>query len=323
MIKSVAAIDIGTNSVLLTIAEAGLNSGVKARLELANITRLGEGVADSGLFNREAMKRTLAVLTEYARVCKEYSVTDILVVGTAAMRRARNSGEFIKRVQDECGLTIEVISGEREAELSFLAASTDFGSNIIVVDIGGGSTEFISGATVSIPIGSVLLHEKIVKTDPISDKEFSDIVYEVQEKLKKISPPPDLPPQGGRENLNAPILRQAQDERSILVATAGTATTLAAMKLGLKEYSHSKVHGEALTIADIEKIIDDLKGLTIEDRKKLPGLEPKRADVILPGALILETVMKKLGYDKVTVSDRGVRWGLIYEQVQDVSALEK
>lgn len=200
-------------------------------------------------------------------------------------------------VKEDCDLNIEIISGEREAELSFMAVERDFGSDVLVIDIGGGSTEFIfkkdSNLNLSsLELGSVTIQEKFGKSDPISEKDFSAMKTFIKAKL-------DI---------------TIQNPSNKLVATAGTATTLAAMKLKLEKYNHSEVHGLALNKTDIEKIIEELRTRTIEERKKLPGLEPKRADVILPGSLILNSVIEKFGFKEVTVSDRGVRWGLIYEK---------
>ncbi len=295
----IASIDIGTNSVLLTIVKEE-NGFLTPIIEEATITRLGEAIDKNGHFLPEAMDRTLEALRHYKQECDEHDVRNIIIVGTAAMRRSSNSNDFIKRARDKLNLSIDIITGEREAELSYLAVSHDFGKDSIVIDIGGGSTEIIKPMDnntlnlVSLPLGAVVLHEQCVTSDPINDNDFEKITHSISKIIHKCQAPVDN--SGGQ-----------------LVATAGTATTLAAMKLKLEEYSHVEVHGHTLTIDEIDAIIGELKKLTINERKQLPGLEAKRADVILPGALILRTAMESLGLNEVTVSDRGVRWGLIYE----------
>jgi exopolyphosphatase/guanosine-5'-triphosphate,3'-diphosphate pyrophosphatase len=300
MEKKVAAIDIGTNSVLLTIAEI---DGEKAEpiYESAIITRIGEGLTTTGTFGSDAINRTLVALQDYSNICQKKSVDKIFIVGTEAMRRASNANAFIREVKKRFGLEIKIISGEREAELSFKAAEKDFGPDLLVVDIGGGSTELISKQSsgelrcTSFQIGSVSTQEKYCKSDPINNSDLEGMINYIRAGFTNSS------------DIGSGITR--------LVATAGTATTLAAMKLRLVEYSHSQVHGWALTRNDVQGIIDELKIRTIEERKQLPGLEPKRADVILPGGLILLTIMDKYGFKETTVSDRGVRWGIIYEQL--------
>lgn len=290
-----AAIDIGTNSVLLTIAKPCTPTGCTAVYEGAEITRLGEGLAQTCSLKPRAMERTIDVIRRYIKICKRHEVGEIKIVGTAAMRKAENAGKLVQAVKSECGLEIEVVSGEREAELTFKAVEADFGKNVVVVDIGGGSTEFVMAgpAVLSIPLGCVMLHEEFIKSDPVNESDFNKISKVIHRYL-------------------APLC-SAKRASDTLVATAGTATTLAAIKLKLKKYNHSKVHGLELGIGDIENIIIDLKSRTIKERKKLLGLEPKRADVIFPGALILKAVMKELKFNEVTVSDRGVRWGIVYE----------
>lgn len=290
-----AAIDVGTNSVLLLIAEKKDGEIIALRDE-AHITRIGEGVGKTHRFNEHAMDRTLAILKKYKKICDELGVQKIVTVGTAAFRKAANAAEFLERAKLECGFAIEIISGEKEAALTWEAASTDFGSDIMVVDIGGGSTEIITPGlhAVSLPVGSVVLTEKFCHTDPISQPDFKNICDCIDSYLSSLKALP----------ANAQLT---------LVATAGTATTLGAIQKKLKKYLHAEVHGSQLTLNNVGKILTELKSKTVEERKKIPGLDPARADVILAGAILLQKIARHFGFNSITISDRGVRWGLIYQ----------
>ncbi|OGQ04338.1 MAG: hypothetical protein A3F82_10295 [Deltaproteobacteria bacterium RIFCSPLOWO2_12_FULL_44_12] len=301
----IATIDIGTHSVLLLIVEQSSNGKIIPLVDEATLTRIGEGMATNYVFLPLGISRTLEVLKKYKKICDEQDVQKIIAVGTAAFRKAANANAFVVKVEKECGFKIEIISGKREAQLTWKAASTDFGTNIVVVDIGGGSTEIIpqENQEVSLPIGSVLLTERYYNSDPISAKDYQNICDAIDEKINKLSPLLISSPSRGEES----------KERVILIATAGTATTLGAIKKKMKVYKHHEVHGSKITLGEIKTIIADFKSKTIEERKKIPGLEPGRADVILAGSTLLEKIAGHFGFKEITVSDRGVRWGLAYE----------
>lgn len=304
--EMLAAIDVGTNTVLLLVITRAARGAPTVLADEARITRLGEGVGAHGVFCEAAMTRTLAVLRDYAALCRRHGCARILAVGTAAFRRVTNGAAFCARVERECGIRIEVIPGEREARLSHAAAARDFGDDVLVCDIGGGSTEYIwkDGdriAAVSLPIGSVLLHEQYGHSDPIAPEDYARMQGAIAAALHAGLAPPT-------RDSAPPWRRPAR-----LVALAGTATTLAAMQLRLRAYHHAQVHGHGLALADVQGLRDALRTRTIAERRKLPGLEPARADVILPGAILLVETMQLLGYERVTISDRGVRWGLVYE----------
>lgn len=295
-----ATIDIGTNAVLLLIGEKTADGKIKSIYEEAQLTRLGQGLSDSAALHPEGMQRTLDVLKSYAATCAKYKASPIVAVGTSAFRRAQNAPEFVARVRKETGIWIRIISGEEEAGLSYDAARAEFGDDIIVADIGGGSTEFIwmtqDGLhTQSLLLGAVMLQENFGRHDPLDTQDVIEMEAAVLRSLLEI------PKTAVRETAG-----------KTMVGIAGTVTTLAAMKLKLNKYDHEQVHGHVLTLADVELIICELMPLPIESRKKLPGLEPKRADVIYPGAVILEEAMEHFGKDKVTACHHGIRWGLAY-----------
>lgn len=321
-----ATIDIGTHSVLLLIAEKNLKGEVKALVEEATLTRIGEGMASHSVFLPSGMERTLGTLKRYRALCNKHGVEKIVAVGTAAFRKAKNANDFVAEVERTCGFKIEIISGEREAQLTWKAAATDFGSEIIVLDIGGGSTEIIlqkrervlpaapgsvspkrgpsdliavvtpSLFCTSIPIGSVLLTEKYAHSDPISEKDYQKICQTIDEHLSSFN-----------------LCTYAPKHLRTLVATAGTATTIGAIKKKMKTYKHNEIHGSKISLQELQKIIAEFKVKTIDERKKIPGLEPGRADVILAGSLLLQKVAEHFGIQEITISDRGVRWGLVYE----------
>jgi exopolyphosphatase/guanosine-5'-triphosphate,3'-diphosphate pyrophosphatase len=294
-----AAIDIGTNSVLLTVAEE-VNGALRPILERAEITRLGEGTAATGQLSPLGIQRTLAVLAEYADSARALGAERTAAVATSAARDATNGGEFLEQARRTTGLEPEIIAGAREAELSFQAALADFGAPgkpLLVVDIGGGSTEFAYGSRgppsfhASLDIGAVRLTERFVGGDPPSAWERASVRATIDRALE------DLPP--------APA-------GSELVALAGTATTLCTLALRLAQFDATRVHGAKLSRAQVHSLCERLWSLPLSGRLALPGLQPGRADVIPVGAEILTRVMERLRFVTVTISDRGVRWGLLH-----------
>ncbi len=298
-----AAIDIGTNSVLLLIGERLPDGTVRPVEDRARVTRLGEGLAACGAISDAAAERTLSALREYMELCDRHKVEGIAAIGTAALRNASNARDFLLMAKKAMGLSIEVISPEREAELTFLAAASDFGREIVVIDIGGGSTELITELKgvrelVSMPIGCVVLTENHVKSDPPSQHDVDSLRGCVRHELSKGIEPHIF----------------ARPHEAKLVATAGTATAIMAMHLALDPYIPEAVHGSLLKITDLRDIVDMLRCKTVAERRSIKGLMPERADVILAGSILLHDAMSYLGYADATISDRGVKWGLFYER---------
>lgn len=301
-----ASIDIGTNSVLLLIGEPLPDGRVQVVEDRAMVTRLGQGLAASGVIADEAADRTLKALAIYWQLCIKHGVRGIAAVGTAALRNAKNAADFLLVAKREMRLDIEVISAEREAKLTYLASEHDFGPNTAVIDIGGGSTEFICRRQKikddldiqSLALGCVSLTEAICKSDPVTEKEHLVLCAEIRSVLGKSIDRGIYSPQEGRK----------------LVAAAGTATTLMAIELGLEPYVPERVHGQTLSLESLHRIIDDLKSKTIEERKRIPGLIPERAEVIFAGGVLLDEAMSYLGYPTAIISDRGVKWGYFYEK---------
>ena len=285
--------------------------------DLARITRLGEGLHAQPLFLPGAQERTFQVLKEYSEIAKSLGAQKIIAVGTAGFRKAKNAKEFVERVSKELGFTINIISGEEEARLSYLSAATDFPQleNLFVLDIGGGSTEIISkDGGVSLDMGAVILTEKIVKHDPPTEGELQEMQRSINSTLKSPHPPFF---KGG--NPGASPFEKGGMRGISLVALAGSVTTLSAIKQGLTTWDGSRVQGSKLSLSEIEEMISLFRRTKNEERRTIPGMVRGREDTILAGALILKTIMDHMGVKEVIVSDRGLRYGLFYERFNNNS----
>lgn len=298
--RRVAAIDIGTNTVLLLVLEAD-GAGARALVERATITRLGEGVDRAHALAPEASARTLACLAGYAEELRRAGAERLDVVGTSALRDARGGEAFLKEAERLLGARPRVIAGEEEARLTFAGATSglELDGALLVFDIGGGSTELVSGAraggrarvasAVSLDVGSVRLFERHVASDPPSASELGRVRADVRAALASAPRPP---------------------AGVTVVGVAGTVTTLAAVELGLAEYDPSRVHGAVLTRGAVSALTARLGGMSLSERRGTPGLEPGRADVIVVGATLVEELLAWASAPRLVVSDRGVRWGL-------------
>lgn len=307
--ERVATIDIGTNSVLLLVAEVDENGALVPIDERATITRLGEGVDKTRRLSDAAIARTLECLANYGDAIRAAGARRADAVGTSAMRDAGGGSELRARAKELLGFEPRVISGDAEARLTFSGALSGLGviGAASVFDIGGGSTEIIRGdATTrrideakSLDIGSVRLTERHVKSDPPTDAEIAAIERDIESALA-----------------SAPTV--AGD----LVGVAGTVTTIAAIAKGIDPYDASKIHGAVLERSDIERVAALLESLKQDERVELPGLSPKRADVIIAGTRICLAIARRSSGGRVLVSDRGVRWGLAEDLAKgDLSAL--
>ncbi|CAM3098551.1 Ppx/GppA family phosphatase [Corallococcus sp. ZKHCc1 1396] len=296
-----ASIDIGTNSVLLLVADRQPDGRFQAVVERAEITRLGRGVDTHRVLSPDGMEATLATLVAFADEARALGAEGIAVSATSAARDAKNGADFIAAAKARAGVTVEIIPGEMEAQLSFAAVAADFAGDaagpLVVVDIGGGSTEFIYGndaGTVafrhSFDVGAVRLTERFVRTDPLSSDERGAIEAHLRDTFSALPPPPPA---------------------AMLVGVAGTVTTLYAVEHAMATYDAERVHGGTLSRGQLDALTDRLCALPLEARRALPGIQPKRADVIPAGALILREAVKALGLDACRVSDRGLRWGLL------------
>ncbi|HVY28045.1 MAG TPA: Ppx/GppA phosphatase family protein [Polyangiaceae bacterium] len=302
--NKVAAIDIGTNSVLLVIAAAS-HTGAQPLLQRATITRLGEGVDRTRRLAPAAVERNLACLRAYADDLRAHGNPRLDVVGTSALRDAQGAAQFLDEAERILGVRPRVIAGDEEARLTFRGALSGLALSgpLLVFDVGGGSTELIVGdaaskqtsARVSLDIGSVRLTERHIKSDPPTPDELSRVEQDIANAFSSA----------------APLSSLVSGEAITLVGVAGALTTLKAIELALDPYDGARVHGAALTLGAVEALCTKLATLPLAERKLLPGLEPKRADVILAGALIVRDLMRRVGASQTIVSDRGVRFGLL------------
>ncbi len=298
------ALDIGTNTVLMLVAEPQADGSVRRVLDLQRITRLGQGVDGNHRLDPQAAQRTLDAIAEFTEQARGAGAEKILAAGTATLRDAADGESFIRRVRERTGVELEIISGEAEAWLSYLAVihglRIDPRQRLLIIDIGGGSTEFIRaepGAKLqmaSLQIGSVRLTERIIRNDPPIAHEAADLRLAIDDALKGLGW--ELKP-------------------DVLVGIAGTVTTVCAVALELEPYDPDRVHGYRLSRKEVERVLGLFGSLPLAERRKLKGLEPARADVIFAGTAILERVMSECGADYVVVSDQGVRWGLVWREL--------
>ena len=305
-----AFIDVGTNTILCLIAEVRDTGRFRVLDDLAEITRLGQGVDRTRRIGPDSEQRSLAALRRYRDQCKNLGVEEIVAVGTSALRDAANSAEVRARIRAELGIEIRVISGAEEAAYSFLAVRRGLSlgeQEILVIDIGGGSTELIRGnengvgRAVSIDLGSVRLTERFLHTDPVKADEVAQMHDAIDRELACL-----------------PNKNMAPDAALTLVGIAGTFTTLAAMEKKLTRYAHGEVHGSVLTLPQVRRQLDRLKRRTIAERRRMIGLEPQRADVIFAGASLMERIMTRYQAERVIVSDQGVRYGLLHEAARPI-----
>ena len=292
-----AVIDIGTNTLLLLIVD----DRMKPLVDLCRFGRLGKGLDASGRLAVESIAASLDICREYRQVMEDAGVTAPIVVGTQALREAANSQDFVAPAQAILGAPIEVIAGEREAQLAFISVARTFPelaqAPYVVVDVGGGSTEIIVSngtkvvSAVSLPIGAVRLTERHLKHDPPTSDETRALFADIDGRLAQLELPAAVP----------------------VVATAGTATTLAAMALRLDRYDAVAVTGLRLEAMAVDAQLARLLTATTAARRAIRGMEPQRADVIAGGVAILARVMHRIDAPVMITCDRGVRWGLAYE----------
>ncbi len=297
-----ATIDVGSNSVLLHIARRLENGQFRPILDRATVTRLGEGLHATGRISEQAAERTLEELRTCAEAMRSYRVTAFAAVGTMCLRTATNAGAFIERVHASTGIPIEVISGEEEARLSYLAVASGtpgVAGDIAVFDVGGGSTEFTFGRgdrivrRFSLEVGAIRLLETYLREDPPTLEAFEAMTRYLHAAF-------------------APL--EAVPGHQVLVGVGGTLATMAAVKLALAVYDGRRTHGTVLEAAEVARQVTVYRTTPLEARKRLRGMQPGRADVIVAGAAIVETVMKRLNAGRVVVSDRGLRHGLMMER---------
>lgn len=299
----IGAIDIGTNSMRLLTTDL-IDNKLTNRKKYVNTTRIGQGVDENGFITEEAMERNINALKEYHDKCLDYGCEKIYCMGTSALRDSKNRSEFIKRAKDEAGIDVNVVDGEIEAKLGFSGVTNgiDKEGDILVIDIGGGSTEFIFGnkegieRNVSINIGALRLTEKYL-SEGYSDSAFSDMRKFINEQIKDI------------------VAYLNEKEIGCVCGIGGTITSLSAVNQNLEVYSMEKVHGSVITREEVQKMMDKFVSCSDEERKHINGLQPKRADIIAAGTEILICIIDSLSKKEVVVSEYDNLEGIAYSSI--------
>jgi exopolyphosphatase / guanosine-5'-triphosphate,3'-diphosphate pyrophosphatase len=304
----VAAVDLGTNSTRLLVAEVENGCLVEELDRRTEITRLGEGVDATGRLSEAAVARVLDVCAEYREAIDAHDVASVVVVMTSAVRDAANGGELDAELRSRFGFEPETLSGEREARLTYRGATSWRGHEepLLVLDIGGGSTELVVGAGdevefhVSTQIGAVRFTERYLQSDPPSPEELAACRDAVRAGIAEAGP--------------ERVRRRPLDG----IAVAGTPTSLAAIELDLEPYDRERVHGYRLARDSCERIIDRLAALALAERRRVPGLHPARAPTIVAGGLILAESMALFGLEAMEVSERDILEGAAMEAAEKV-----
>lgn len=324
--RRIAAIDVGTNSIRLIVAEASPDGSYRILDDEKEITRLGRGLHKTGKMDGDAMEHTAVTVARMKSIALGYGAEEVRVVGTAAAREAKNASELRRLLRDRAGVEMEVISGEDEAMLAYRSAARAFdlsGQSGLVVDIGGGSTELVLSAAaggvggagggggvvegvVSVPIGAVRLTEMFGGPEKCSGERFEEMRAYVKGLLKEQVGRPLLTPQ-------------------LVIGTGGTLTTLAAMALhremgGSVDGLFGKVQGTEVTRAEIKHLLDYLRKLEVKERTRVPGLSADRADIIIAGLVIVDAVLKRFESNRLRVHEGGIRDGLLLDMVRKMRA---
>ena len=301
MNQRIGVIDIGTNTLLLLIAERSADNSIVAVVDECRFGRLGKGLDASGELAIGSMADSLAICHEYRALLDHYEVEIPTVIATQAMREARNAQEFVGPAQAILRAPLQIIAGDREASLAAASVRGGLpqlqGQRYIVVDVGGGSTEFIVTdgnnieSAVSVPVGAVRMTERFLKSDPPLPAELAALDSFLTTTLAALHLPQGL----------------------TMIGTAGTATTLAAIHLQLSTYSADRVTGVTFTRAQLETICQRINHASVSERKTWPGMVAQRADVIAGGTAILSAAVAAAQATAFTVCDRGIRWGMATE----------
>lgn len=303
MSELVAAVDCGTNSIRLLVAERRGDRLVDLDRRMT-VVRLGEGVDRTGVLSQAALDRTFAACRDYGRIIDELGVGSLRFVATSASRDAANATEFTAGVAQILGVTPEVISGSEEAHLSYLGATRGLPHQepVLVFDIGGGSTEFVVGdqgvrQSISVDMGCVRFHERYLVTDPIGPDEVAALSAAADQMMDQV--------------LGELDVSQVRE----VIGLAGTVTTVAALALGLAEYDSRVIHGARVATTEVVRVAAELAALPLVERRALGVMHPGRADVIVSGATILAVILQHVGADSLVASEHdildGLAWSLL------------
>jgi len=298
-----AIIDVGSNSIKFFLGDLAQDGTLQTVIDENDIARLGEGLRETGEISGEAMQRNNEAIARFAEKARINGAGEIICVGTMALRNAKNTPDFIKLVKETSNVDLTVIPGDEEARLSYLAVLSGLtlqDGKLAIFDTGGGSTEFIFGEgksvnkRFSVDLGAIRITEKYFKADPVSKADVDAAIAEIDSTFKD-------------SGVDGKVAQ--------LVGMGGTVTSMGAVKHKMVKYDPDVIQGSALTLADVEEQIEAYSSRTIEARKEITGLQPKRADVILAGACILKVIINRLGVTELTISDRGLRHGMAFDML--------
>ncbi len=297
-----AVIDVGTNSVKFVIGERGKDGRWRTIADRAEVTRLGEGLDRTGELNEGPIRRTVDAIADMAEEARRHGVAALAAVATAGVRMARNGEAFVEALRERTGIEVEIISGEEEGRLAYLAATEGLrlgDGSLVVFDTGGGSSQFTFGhgreveERFSVNVGAVRFTERFGLDGVVSEERLAEALRAIAADLERLDG------------------RPTPDE---LVGIGGAVTNITAVKHELETYDPDVVRGTVLDRAEVDRQIELYRTRTADARREITGLQPKRAEVILAGACVVRTVLEKLGRDSLTVSDRGLRHGLLEER---------
>lgn len=302
-----AAIDIGTVTTRLLVADVS-GDAVTEVLRRTVVTHLGEGLHGSGTLSEAAIGRVSDAVSGFMRDVAETGARELVAVATSAARDASNGREFLDRLESR-GVRPRIIAGDTEARLAFVGATSSMDADgVLVADLGGGSTELVLGsahptdggrateiqASRSLDVGSRRVLDMFLHSDPPTARELAEAAAWVAQEMR-------------------PFLAALPERPRVLVTLAGTGTTLSAVRQGLRVYDPAMVHGSELTGGDIADLREELAAMTVARRREVAGMDPARADVIVAGALILETILALVGLDSTVVSEHDILYGLVIE----------
>ncbi|HZB27369.1 MAG TPA: Ppx/GppA family phosphatase, partial [Gemmatimonadales bacterium] len=303
-----AAIDVGTNTIRLTVAEVQEDDTYRILDEEREMVRLGENLDRTGRLSEAAMVRALAAIGKMKAIADGFKIHQLRAIATSAVREAANGSSFIREVSRQHKVRIEVISGDEEAQLAFRTASRHFdfqGRPTAVVDIGGGSVEVILSAGTaidhiySLPLGAVRVTERLVRSDPLKAKHWKQMKEEIDGAFRS-------------------AMRQPAHRAEIMIGSGGTFTSLAHMSKWQREGRHGSVQGYVLTPSEIIHLLGRLRETPLEARRQIPGLSPDRADIIVGGASVIARLVRWLDTQQIMVNERGIRDGLLLRMISEL-----
>jgi exopolyphosphatase / guanosine-5'-triphosphate,3'-diphosphate pyrophosphatase len=303
-----AAIDVGSNTIRLTVAEVQDDDSYRILDEEREMVRLGEKLDRTGRLSESAIERALAAIGKMKAIADGFKTTELRAIATSAVREAANGRTFIREVSRQHKVRVEVISGEEEAQLAFRSATRHFdiqGRSTAVVDIGGGSVEVILSAgtavdhVYSLPLGAVRVTERLVRSDPLKPKHWKQMKEEIDRGIRT-------------------IMRRPAHRAEIMIGSGGTFTALAHMSKYQREGRHGSVQGYVLSPAEIIHLLRRLRESSLEARLQIPGLSPDRADIIVGGASVIARLVRGLHTQQIMVNERGIRDGLLLRMIAEL-----